>query len=167
MSGLTVSFCQQLELPGTSESIKSEPRNDHEISGYNHPRLAICLMSREPPAPSSPEAVTASHLLQQHRPAPVCCSDAKLCPTLCDPMDCSPPGSSPLDSPGKNTGVGCHSLLQGIFWTQGSNPCLLQLLHWQADSLSLVPPGSLNLCELREDQTQAANLHLYSGASSF
>ena len=43
-------------------------------------------------------------------------------PTLCDPMDCSPPGSSDHgDSPGKNTGVGCHALLQGIFQTQGSN----------------------------------------------
>ena len=43
------------------------------------------------------------------------------------------------DSPGKNTGVGCHALLQGIFPTQGSNPCLLGLLHWQAGSLPLVP----------------------------
>ena len=35
------------------------------------------------------------------------------CPTLCDPMDGSPPGSPiPWDSPGKNTGVGCHFLLQ-------------------------------------------------------
>ena len=44
---------------------------------------------------------------------------------LCYPMDCSPPGSSVRgDSPGKNTGVGCHALLQGIFLTQGSNPGL-------------------------------------------
>ena len=51
---------------------------------------------------------------------------AQLCPTLCDPMDCSLPGCScPWDFPGKNTGVGCHSLLQGTFPTQGSNPCLL------------------------------------------
>ena len=35
----------------------------------------------------------------------------------------------PQDSPGKNTGVGCHALLQGIFLTQGLNPCFLQLLH--------------------------------------
>ena len=41
-------------------------------------------------------------------------------------MDCSPPGSSVhRDSPGKNTGVGCQALLQGIFPTQGSNPGLL------------------------------------------
>ena len=45
--------------------------------------------------------------------------------TLCDPMDCSPPGSSVHgDSPGKNTGVGCYALIQGIFPTQGSNPSL-------------------------------------------
>ena len=48
---------------------------------------------------------------------------AQLRPNLWDPMDCSPPGSSAHGgSPGKNTGVGCHSLLQGIFPAQGSNP---------------------------------------------
>ena len=50
------------------------------------------------------------------------CLIAQSCPTLCDPMDCDLPGSSVHgDSPGKNTGVGCHALLQGIFPTQGSN----------------------------------------------
>jgi len=50
---------------------------------------------------------------------------AQLCPTLCDPMDCSPLGSSVHgDSPGKNTEMGCHALFQGIFPTQGSNPGL-------------------------------------------
>ena len=64
------------------------------------------------------------------------------CLTLCDPMDCSSPGSSvPRDSPDKNNGVGCHALLQGIFPTQESNPRLLCLLQWQADFLPLVPPG--------------------------
>ena len=44
-------------------------------------------------------------------PEPMLCC-AKLCLTLCDPMDCSPPGSSVHgDSPGKNTGVGCHARL--------------------------------------------------------
>ena len=48
------------------------------------------------------------------------------CPTLCNPMDCSPPGSSVHgDSPGKRTGVDGHALLQGIFPTQGLNPGLL------------------------------------------
>ena len=51
------------------------------------------------------------------------CLVAQSCPTLFDPMD--PPVSSVHgDSPGKNTGVGCHALLQGIFSTQGSNPGL-------------------------------------------
>ena len=50
----------------------------------------------------------------------------QLCPTLCDPMNCNPPGSSDHgDSPGKNTGVGCHALLQGIFLPQESNQGLL------------------------------------------
>ena len=49
-------------------------------------------------------------------------------PSLCNTMDYSPPGSSVHgNSPGKNTGVGCHALLQGIFPTQGSNP---GLPHW-------------------------------------
>ena len=46
----------------------------------------------------------------------------------------------PRNSPGKRTRVGCH-FLQGIFPTQGSSPCLLCLLHWQAGSLPLAPPG--------------------------
>ena len=41
----------------------------------------------------------------------------------------------------KTTGVGCHFLLQGIFLTQGLNPHLLCLLHRQADSFPLAPPG--------------------------
>ena len=45
------------------------------------------------------------------------------------------------DSPGKNTTVGCHALLQGILPTQGSNQCLLYLPHWQVGSLPLVLPG--------------------------
>ena len=50
------------------------------------------------------------------------CLVVQSCPTLCDPMDCSLPGSCVHgDSPGKNTGKGCHALLQGIFPTQGSN----------------------------------------------
>ena len=46
----------------------------------------------------------------------------------------------PWDSPGRNTGVGSHFLFQGIFSSQGSNPCLL---HCQVASLPLVPPGKL------------------------
>ena len=61
-----------------------------------------------------------------------CCS-CLVTKSFCDPVDCSPPGCSVHGAfPGKHTGVGCHFLLQGIFPTLGSNPCLL---HWQANSL--------------------------------
>ena len=46
----------------------------------------------------------------------------------------------PQDFPGKNSGVGCHFLLQGNFYIQGLNLCLLQ---WQVDSLPLGHQGSL------------------------
>ena len=49
----------------------------------------------------------------------------------------------PWDSPGKNTGVGCPALLQGIFPTQELNLCFLHLLNWQMGSLPLAPSGSL------------------------
>ena len=45
----------------------------------------------------------------------------------------------PWDSPGKNTGVGNHALLQGVFPTQGSSPCIWSLLPWQVHSLPLAP----------------------------
>ena len=58
---------------------------------------------------------------------------AQLCPTLCKPMDCSPLDCSVHGIlQAKNTGVGCHSLLQGVFPNQGLN---LGLLTLQADSL--------------------------------
>ena len=54
------------------------------------------------------------------------------CPALCNPMDCSPPSSSVHRLPGKNTGMGCHFLLQGIFptrdWTQVS--CISCIGKW-------------------------------------
>ena len=61
------------------------------------------------------------------------CLVTQSCLTLCNPVDCSPPGCSVHgDSPGKNTGLGCHALLQGIFPTQGSNrglPSCRQILY--------------------------------------
>ena len=63
------------------------------------------------------------------------------CWTLYDPMDCSLPGSfRPWDSPGKNTGVGCHSLLQGGLPNPGIEPGSPAL---QADSLPSEPQGTL------------------------
>ena len=72
------------------------------------------------------------------------CSVAKSCLTLCDPMDCSPPGS-PVHgiSQARLMERVAISFSRGIFLTQGLNP---QLLHWQADSLPLSHQGSLTLC---------------------
>ena len=71
------------------------------------------------------------------RPKPnqrvVLCLIAQSSLTLCNLMDCSPPGSSVHgDSPGKNTRVDCHALLQETFPSQGSNSSLLHcrlILH--------------------------------------
>ena len=49
----------------------------------------------------------------------------------------------PREFPGKNTGKGCHFLLQRIFLTHGSNLHLLHLLYWQVDSLAAKPPDWL------------------------
>ena len=62
------------------------------------------------------------------------CLVAQSCPTPCNHMDCSPPGSSIHgDSPGQNTGMSCHALLQGIFptkgWKPGLPPCRCVLYH--------------------------------------
>ena len=64
--------------------------------------------------------------LRSHQGSPSpCLLVAQSCLTLCNPMDCSPARLiCPWNSLGKNTGVGCHSLLQGIFPTQGLNPGL-------------------------------------------
>ena len=93
----------------------------------------------------------------------LCCrtpSISQVCRVLCCALSCSvvsfatpwavcsPPGSSVHgDSPGKNTGVGCHALLQGIFPTQGSNPglshcrqILYQLSHQGSPKNTYIPP---------------------------
>ena len=69
------------------------------------------------------------------------CVRAQLCPAHCDPMGCSL-----WDSPGKNNGMGCHSLLQGIFPTQQLNPGLpncRQILYHLSHQES-----PLNKCQL-------------------
>ena len=75
------------------------------------------------------------------------------CPTLWDSMGYSLPGSSVHgDSPGKNTGVGCHALLQGIFPTQGTNPglphCRLFFTNWATrEAREYWSGGSLSLLQ--------------------
>ena len=65
---------------------------------------------------------------------------AQLCWTLCDPKDCSLPGSFVHGISQTRILELPVFLLQGIFPAQGWNPCLLHLLPWQVDSLPLVPP---------------------------
>ena len=74
----------------------------------------------------------------------MCAKSLQLCMTLCDPMDCSPAGSSVHGIlQAKSTGMGCCALFQAIFLTQGLNLRLLCPLCWQVGSLPLVPPGKL------------------------
>ena len=99
--------------------------------------------SWEPPSGGS--AYPPVLQLRKLRPCTVLFLVTQLCPTLCNPMDYSPPGSSIHgDSPGKNTEAGCHALPQGIFPTQGLNPglphCrqLLYHLSHQGSSKTLI-----------------------------
>ena len=67
---------------------------------------------------------------------------AQLYLTLCNLMDCSPPGCSVHGNfLGKNNGVRCHFLFQGIFWTQGSKPHLLRLMLWEVGSSPVATHG--------------------------
>ena len=66
------------------------------------------------------------------------------CPTLCDPIDGSPPGSPhPWDSPGKNTGVGCH--------------CLLQCMRVKSESG--VSQSCPTLCDPMDSSLPASSIH--------
>ena len=62
------------------------------------------------------------------------------CPTLCDPIDSSPSGSCLWDSPGKNTGVGCHFLLQCMKVKTESE--VAQSCLTLRDPMDCSPPGS-------------------------
>ena len=71
----------------------------------------------------------------------VCAKSLQSCLTLVTLCTVAYQAPRPWDSPGKNTEVCCHTLLQEIFPTQGLNRHLLCLLNWQAGSLPLSPPG--------------------------
>ena len=99
----------------------------------------------------------------QNTSTSVLCLVTQLCPTLCDPMDCSLLGLFVhRDFPGKYTGVGCHALLQGIFPTQESNPGLpycrqiLYYLSHQQRSPRILEWGSLS-CFQGTFPTQESN----------
>ena len=90
---------------------------------------------------------------------------AQLCPILCPPMEYSLPGSS-LHGLGKNTGVGSHSLLQGIFPTQESNPDLLhcrQILHHLSHQGSPVISQKINIIVTSIRNSTYCFLHYLGG----
>ena len=109
-------------------------RTEEFFTSYPHswnslPISRACTLTLHPIPPTA--LLETPHCPKLHRQmvlkstAGTCVCCAQPHPTLCDPMDCSLRGSSVHgDSPGKNTGVGCHALLQGIFPTQGLNPGL-------------------------------------------
>ena len=84
------------------------------------------------------------------------------CPTLCDPLNYSPPGSCPWDFPGKNARVGCPFLIQGIFLTQGSNPHLLCLLHCRWILYSLSHQGTVaGIQKMTHDENSLVSLAIF------
>ena len=68
------------------------------------------------------------------------CVCAHSCPTLCNPVEGSPPDFSVYGISRQENGAHCHYFLWGIFLTQESNPSLLCLLHWQVDSFTIEQP---------------------------
>ena len=120
-------------IPGLGRSPGGGHGNPLQYSCLENPHGQKSLVSYSPW--SHKESVTTEQLSTHRKCLAWClvqtekywlCLVAQSCPALCDPMDYSRPGSSLYgDSPGKNTGVGCHALPQEIFPTQGSNPSLL------------------------------------------
>ena len=104
------------------------------------PSMAVILSSPHPPALW--ENGYAFYLgkfsgIKQSLQCVRVCAVSQSCSALCDPVDWSPPGFSVLGVLHKNTGIGYHFLLQGIFPTQGLKLNLQHLLYWQADILPL------------------------------
>ena len=85
--------------------------------------------------------ITACSLYRCAHACAVLCSVAQSCLTLCDPMDCSPPGSSVHEILQARI-LEWVAKLQRIFLTQGLKPGLCRLLYWQVDSLPLCHLGS-------------------------
>ena len=105
------------------------------------------------------------HVLQKSPERQICaCLVTRSCLTLCDSIDCSPQGFSVHeDSPGKNTGVGCHALLQGIFPTQELNqgPLLCRQIRYQLSyqKESEVAQLGLTLCDPMDCSLLGSSVH--------
>ena len=126
-------------LPGKNEPSSNQPahRGGFPPSNSRNPLAFLTSVSPTQYQASFPQGMVGGSFL-------CLLSRARLFAalwTVCTRLLC------PGDSPGKNTGVGCHFLFQGILLTRGWNPSLLHLL--QAGSLPLVPPGWLRLEDMR------------------
>ena len=112
------------------------------ITPHHHPDYWYWCATMKPNVTSWSQQLLQSGVIstgQELRRHCVCCAESfQLCRTLWNTVAALPGSSAHGDSPGENTEVGCHALLQGIFPTQGSkHPCLLWFLlgrqilsHW-------------------------------------
>ena len=110
-SCLLCAWAWEEQTPGTPEREKQRQKREN---------VFLCVLG----------AAAASAAAKSHQS----------CPTLCDPIDGSPPGSHPWDSPGKNTGVGCHFLLQCMNVKRESE--VAQPCPTLRDSMDCCLPGS-------------------------
>ena len=127
-----VNFRPKLVISGNTGLIPlPQPLPPHPSQLDSLTRCSLSVLYRS-------SSLSATPARTMNRVQTSACSVAELCLTLCDPMDCSLPGSfghgifqaTILDC--------CHFLLQGIFMIQRSNLCLL---HWQVGSFTTEPPG--------------------------
>ena len=111
---------------------------------------------------------------QNSPPWPVCVgcvqfsSVTQLCLTLCDPMDFSPPARlSPWNSPGKNTGVGCHFLLNAWKWKSESE--VVRLCPTLSDPMDCSLPGSsvLGIFQALVETKSKTRAHLFQDCNDF
>ena len=116
-------------------------------SSMKHPRTVMSLLTNCRTKPASYLTFPLGGSQKDHMPQTGSAQGFRLLFShyvllFCNPMDSSPPGLCPWGFPGKNTGGGCHVLLQEIFQAWGSN---MHLLQWQAGSLPSEPPGKPQL----------------------
>ena len=131
---------RRFHMPQSNQACAPQVLSPHatttEAPSPSSPCSASAMTSPSTPTAEEPQLTpTGEKPEQQQRPVVV--ELPSHIQYFANPQTVASQALYPWRFPGKTTGVGCHFLLQGIFQTQGSNPCLL---HWQADSLSSEPP---------------------------
>ena len=142
--------CQSWLLASNTPLVVRNSAPHHPDSSF-HKYSVLCALQM---LKSNSNKTSTSHFYQGYQF--YTCVHAKSlqsCLTPCNPMDCSPPGSS------------VHGILQarilewaatpssgGSFWLQGSNLCLPRLLHWQMASSLLAPPGKPSFTHIKAEK---------------